>query len=409
MIILYDIGIFLYGLIARITALWQTKAQLFVNGRKHIYSLAENDLAGENRKRIWFHVASLGEFEQARPLIETIKDAHPAYAIILTFFSPSGYEIRKSYQGADYIYYLPLDTPGNAQKWVHILNPHLVLFAKYDLWYHYLRALDRRKVPTLLFSSVFREGQVFFKWYGSLHRKMLHFFSHIFVQDAASRDRLAGIGVHRVSIAGDTRIDRVLGIKKQSADLSRIQAFKSNKKLIVVGSAWKSDWTLVLDAFSSRLSGVYRLLIAPHHIDERTVQQIVQDAAPLQACTFSAPSAGASVMVLDTMGMLSAVYRLADMAWVGGGFRSSGIHNVLEPAVYGLPVFFGPNYRKFIEAKELIRMGAAVTVSSSEEWLSRLSEKQNIRQMGEMSMIYVQQNAGGTQQIHNYLKLEKYL
>lgn len=413
MVFWYNIGIALYGFAIKIAALFgNAKAQLFINGRKHQYSRITQSLQKENRKRIWFLVSSLGEFEQARPLIENVKSSYPDCAIILTFFSPSGYEIRKNHPSADYIFYLPLDTKSNARRMLQLLQPSLVFFTKYDYWYHYLHQLKEEKIPTLLFSAVFQSRQIFFKWYGSLHREMLECFHHIFVQDAASVTLLQQIQILPVSIAGDTRIDSVITGKNNLISFEKIAQFKGQKRLIIGGSLWQKDWQLLLQAFPA-LKDEYRLLLAPHDISEARVDSLRNDCEPFQTVLYSnyefKEEQETEVMVLNTMGMLSQVYRYADVVWIGGGFQSSGIHNVLEPAVFHLPIFIGPNFQKFIEANALVKSGGISSVSTSTHLVQIIQNKEALDKMKTLNASFIKENAGAVKIIMDYLKLEKYL
>lgn len=406
MIVFYNLFIFLYGIAARVLALFQSKAKLFVDGRKHIFQLLAHDLTKDKRKKVWFHVASLGEFEQALPLMAAFKKEWPQYALVLSFYSPSGYEIRKNHPIAEFIYYLPLDTAQHAQKWIQLIQPQAAFFAKYDLWYHYLNTLKENKIPCFLFSAVFQERQVFFKWYGSLHRKMLRCFDFIFVQDEHSLKLLQGLGLQHAKKVGDTRIDRVIKIKEEEKELPNIVAFKGDKKLFVMGSAWKDDWELVLEAYPN-FQDHYKLLIAPHDIDKEQIKKIVQAAQPFTSSTYTQWDKTANIMILDTMGMLSKVYRYADVVWIGGGFQRSGIHNILEPAVYGMPIFFGSNYKKFVEANFLIQAGGAASIDSFEALLNPLYKPSLLGDMRTKTQAFIAQQAGATQQIIDYLKSEK--
>lgn len=412
-LLLYNVGIRLYGFAARVLSLFKPKAKLFVQGRKKIFKKIEAEIKQDLRPKVWFHAASLGEFEQARPLIESFNSHWNEYAIVLSFFSPSGFEIRKNYPGADYIFYLPLDNKRNATKWLEILNPRAIFFAKYDFWYHYLHQAWRRKIPLFVFSASFRPNQIFFKKTGVLQRKMLPFFTHIFVQDPQSKQLLQSIQIEHCSIAGDTRIDRVLKMKEDAPRIDFIKHFKAEKKLLIGGSVWQADWDLILESYE-QIKKEYRVVLAPHEIDEHTLQKIESKAQALNISTtrFSHKKTDAfqyDILILDTIGMLAASYQYAEAAFVGGGFGRNGLHNILEPAVFGLPVFFGPNHHKFIEAKQLMVLQAAFAIHTKEELIERVL-RSDILSKAEMGAAqYFAQNRGATDRIINYLILEKCL
>lgn len=408
-LILYDSALFLYALLLRIVAVFHPKAKLFLAGRVDIFTKIENALKSENRPIIWIHCASLGEFEQGRPLIEKVKAEQPEYCIFLTFFSPSGYEIRKNYALADYIFYLPLDTKRNAKQFLKIIQPKVALFVKYELWFHYLNQLKKAKIPVILFSAYFQKNQIFFKWYGYLHRKMLGFFQQIFVQDLNSKELLKSIGLNNVVVAGDTRIDRSLKILEEEIDFKNVAIFKGDQKLIVAGSTWQEDEAL-LKEFMQFNGRNYKLLIAPHEIKDENIQRIL-NLFESEICLWDAESKileSKHVCIVNTIGNLAFLYKYADLAWVGGGFTKSGIHNIIEPAVFGIPVFFGPNYRRFREAKELLAMNAVASLNTANEFHKVLENTDKLTQMGKLSEEFVFQQKGATQIVMNYL-LEKCL
>jgi 3-deoxy-D-manno-octulosonic-acid transferase len=367
--ILYTLGILIYKLIINLAVPFNKKAAKFVAGRKHVFSTLKEKI-DPNFSYIWIHVASLGEFEQGRPVIETIRKKYPEYKILLTFFSPSGYEVRKDYQGADIISYLPMDTGWNACKFIRIVNPAMAVFIKYEFWVNYMTQLKKHHIPIYIVSAIFRESQAFFKWYGSWYRKILLNYNHLFVQDQSSVDLLNSVGVSNVSIAGDTRCDRVVEIAGKSVDLSIIQSFKEadERKILVMGSSWEKDEELVISYFNEHPE--LKLIIAPHEIGESRINEIINKLERpylrYTQLTEKNNSAGTDCIIVDCIGILSSVYRYGEIAYIGGGF-GVGIHNILEAAVYGMPVIFGPNYRKFREAVEMIKMGAAFSVSNREE------------------------------------------
>jgi len=408
LVTLYHIIICCYGLGIRIAAWFQPKARKFITGRKNIFAHIHDRLKNENRKRIWLHCASLGEFEQARPLMELIRQKHPECCIILSFFSPSGYEAQKNYPAADYVFYLPLDTPAHARKFVALLQPSWALFVKYEFWYFYLKALQKADIPVVLFSALFQPRHPFFKWYGGLHRKMLKLYRHIFVQDEQSKILLAGIGIDHVSVAGDTRFDRAAAVLQQNKSYPAIEIFKQGKKLLIAGSTWKEDELFLKKMWSLPYSD-FKLLIVPHEVDEAHISAIRQ-IFNQESCIWNEDHETlrkASVAIVNEIGHLSALFRYADAAWIGGGYTHSGIHNIIEPAVYGLPVFFGPNYKRYREAEELIACGGAMSLTDPERCSDCLQDAVQLRNMGEQSRQYVFRHLGATQKIYDYLSTEK--
>lgn len=408
-LILYNIAIFLYALLLRVMAVFNPKAKLFVKGRVAIFSNIKTAIKSECRPIIWMHCASLGEFEQGRPLIEQIKQAQKDYCIILTFFSPSGYEIRKNYALADYVFYLPLDTKKNAQLFLQIIQPKLALFVKYEFWFHYLNELKNARIPVILFSAYFQKNQIFFKWYGILHRKMLGLFEQIFVQDFNSIALLKSIGLNKVAVAGDTRIDRSLNILDENRDFENVSIFKGDKRLIVAGSTWKEDEEL-LKGFMDSNEEEYKLLIVPHEIKEDNIQRILK-LYEADICLWNAEReilGTKKVCLVNSMGNLSYLYKYATIAYVGGGFTKSGIHNIIEPAVYGIPVFFGPNFSRFREAKELWERKAVVSLNTTDDFKLALKNYNELIQKGKLAQEFVFSQKGATQIIMNYL-LEKCL
>lgn len=330
---------------------------------------------GRDRKVIWFHCASLGEFEQGRPVIEAIRERLPGRKILLTFFSPSGYEKRKDYHGADYVMYLPLDTSRNASRMLDLLSVEMALFIKYEFWYHFLKELAWREIPTYLVSGNFRADQLFFKWYGGWYRRFLNLFTHIFVQNHESESLLAGIGQHHVSLAGDTRFDRVYEIKHSPFTHPALEDFGKDSAIIVAGSTWEQDEQLLAQVYG-KLPELVSWIIAPHELSEGHLRNL-QERFPGAACYTQLESGvpeGCRVILVDTIGKLSFLYRYGVMAYIGGGF-GKGIHNILEAATYGLPVIFGPTYKKFSEAVELTSLGGAFPIGNSEDLLSTIRQQ----------------------------------
>lgn len=363
----------------------------------------------DKRVKIWIHCASLGEFEQGRPLIEAIKLRYPSLSIVLTFFSPSGYEVKKDFEGADHIFYLPLDSRRNAARFIALVQPCCALFVKYEFWYHYLETMHRKGIPTILVSAIFQERHPFFKWYGSLYRKMLGFYRQVFVQDETSRTLLANIGIGQVQIAGDTRFDRAAKVLELDRFFPALEIFKGDHQLIVAGSNWQEDNEL-LEKVLHQLPGNYKLLIAPHETDEATISRI-RSLFPGESCLWTDEVnsfAKSRVCIVNTVGQLAYLYKYADAVWVGGGFTRSGIHNVIEPAVFGKPVLFGPTYNRYREAVEMIAAGAALSLSSPEVLLATLQDKNALLQMGSKAKQYVGSQLGATDKIMSYLS-EKYL
>ena len=386
--LIYDITLFFLSISIRIAALFgNAKAKLWIEGRKNIFQKVKNkisELNTPNSKLIWFHCASLGEFEQGRPLIESIKALSLGRGvggeakIILTFFSPSGYEIRKNYEHANAVFYLPLDTKENAKKFIELIQPSMVFFIKYEFWYHYFMELHKRKIPVYVVSAIFRPDQLFFKWYGGLFRKLLKTVKHFFVQNENSKSLLNSLGINNVTVSGDTRFDRVFDTCQNVKSFPLIEKFKDNKKVLIAGSTWEQDEKLLVELATlspSPLSqgrgvgGEVKLIIAPHEIHESHIQSIIQQLKNLTIVRYSQANEenvkGADVLVIDNIGMLSSLYQYGNIAYIGGGF-SKGIHNILEAATFGMPVIFGPNYEKFQEAKELIRLGGAFSIDSYE-------------------------------------------
>ena len=346
------IGVYVLGI--KVASLFQPKAKLFVDGRKGLLDKIRRSLINEERRRIWVHCASLGEFEQGRPVIEALRVQHPDYAIILTFFSPSGYEVRKDYDGADHIFYLPVDNLYNAQTFVGLVSPSICLFVKYELWYFYLSALKQDGVATILFSAKFNQNQGFFKWYGGLQREMLSCFTDIFVQDQESVDLLKSININNAIIGGDTRFDRVVKAASQVITLPIAEAFCGSSKILIAGSTWTDDEQLLCKALPSLPDG-WKLILVPHEVHDGHINEIVRlYGNDVVKWSEWSGSRDRKVLLVDKVGFLLQLYRYGTAAWVGGGFGKAGVHNVLEPAVYGLPCFYGPVFHQFIEAVDLV-------------------------------------------------------
>ncbi len=379
-----------------------------MKGHWVVYDILRQQMT-KNVRYIWFHAASLGEFEQGRPLMEMIRTYYPDYGILLTFFSPSGYEVRKNYRGADVVCYLPFDKPRNVKKFLDIVNPCMVFFIKYEFWKNYLDELHRRAIPVYSVSSIFRRGQVFFKWYGGTYRNVLHNFEQLFVQNELSKRYLAKIGVDRVTVVGDTRFDRVLQICKEAKRLPLVGLFKNRSLTFVAGSSWQPDEELFIDYFNRHPS--MKLIIAPHVIDENHLVEIIRKLKRPYVRYTRANRKNvrkADCLIIDCFGLLSSIYRYGDIAYIGGGF-GMGIHNTLEAAVYGIPVIFGPKYQKFQEAVQLIEARGGFSIKSGAELEnlldSLLSDEAFRKETGENAGIFVTGNAGATERIFKEINL----
>lgn len=364
MIILYNAVIRLYVLLARVASWFGGKAALWVGGRKHVFEILEGRFRDKPRVA-WFHCASLGEFEQGRPVMEELKTREPDLEILLTFFSPSGYEIRKDYPLARAVAYLPADTKRNARRFIDAVDPVGVYFVKYEFWYHYLRYLKKKGIPVFLISGIFRRRHFFFRWYGKWFRRMLNCFDHLYVQTEESAGLLRDHGITRCTVSGDTRFDRVVRIAGQAREIPAVRDFKAAGKLLVAGSTWPPDEKILARYDKSGKAG-YRMVIVPHETGYRHLSEIEKYFGPgtvrLSRLSGGEKNSAFRVLLIDSVGILSSVYRYAEIAYVGGGF-GKGIHNILEPAVYGVPVIFGPSWQKFREAGELIRAGGAFDIS----------------------------------------------
>jgi len=400
----YTILIIIYTGLVHVFSLFNHKASLWINGRKN-WSEKLKEKIDPDDKTIWIHCASLGEFEQGRPVIEKIKEKAPGYKILLTFFSPSGYEIRKSWPIADYICYMPVDTPGNAERFIEIARPSMVLFIKYEFWNNYLSALYKRKIPLYLVSGIFRPEQHFFKWYGRFFRNILKKFTHIFVQDLKSVDLLGGIGITNVSCTGDTRFDRVSQIAGAAKVIPQIVQFRGNEKLFLAGSSWKQDEEIIVQ-YINRFPGKLKWVFAPHEIDESNLARLesILRTKHVRFSEFTENNSDARVMIIDNIGMLSSAYSYAYIAAVGGGF-GKGIHNILEPACWGIPVMFGPNHKKFREAIDLINEKGAITFSSFGEFSDTLdkwlADEMYYLKSAKAAVEYININTGATDKILN--------
>lgn len=414
MIWLYNIFIFLYPIAIRIAAIWNPKAEQWIEGRKDFWSRLE-DKVPKTGSNVWFHASSAGEFEQAKPLIKAVKDNFPTHKILISFYSPSGYKAAKDYSDADHIFYLPVDTKRNAATLLELIKPQLVIFIKYDFWYYLLKAASAKNIQLLLITAVFNETQPFFKWYGSIHKKMLCFFTQIFVQDIHSLELLKKSGINTGNLSGDTRFDRVSEIAEDFVDIPYIKEFIGDKKVLIAGSTWPGDEELLEDSMKSFPN--IKLIIAPHEIHAAHLKKVIKifpQAIFYSALKNIAPDLNSTqVLIIDNVGMLSRLYYYASIAFIGGGFTKSGIHNTLEAAVFGKPIIFGPHYKKYAEAIMLVAMGGAASINTTREFVSQLNKLINepvfYQQASEASLNYINGQRGATKKILNYIQEKRLL
>lgn len=404
--LIYNIAIQVYALIIKIAAVFSPKAKAFISGRRNLLDRLENELKNNTSPVAWFHCASLGEFEQGRPLIERFSEHYPDYKILLTFFSPSGYEIRKDYKLADWVFYLPMDTPSNAKRFLDISKPGIGFIIKYEFWYHLLKQSNDRKIPLLSISSIFRKEQLFFKPYGGIFKRMFSFFNHFFVQDEESVNLLKQAGIKNYSLAGDTRFDRVSNIIEKINDIPIADAFAKNHKVFVIGSCWPQDMEVLLPLINEKKS--VKFIIAPHTLDHSFLKKIEVDIQRKVIRYSKAQDVEISnfdVLLIDNIGMLSSLYQYGDYAYIGGAF-GQGLHNILEAATFGLPIFFGnKNYLKFREARELLKLGGSFAVGTYLEIskiYEKLQEEEYYSMVSDINAGYVKNNTGATKKILEY-------
>jgi 3-deoxy-D-manno-octulosonic-acid transferase len=412
-ILFYNIFLFAYTTGIRVAAIWNNKARQWISGRKNIFEQIAGKLTTNDLPITWVHCSSLGEFEQGRPVIEELRAHDRGSKILLTFFSPSGYEIRKNFKGADWVFYLPMDSAANAKEFMDMVRPQLVIFIKYDYWYYYLNECKKRAIPLLMVSAIFRKEQPFFRWYGALHRKMLNSITHFFVQDKESAGLLKSIGGTNVTISGDTRFDRVAGIAENFEPVDGIEKFCGGSRVLVAGSTWPADEKIIREAITDLPD--LKVIIAPHEIHKEHLNQLQQifrgsilysqfsnQLLPVSNTRSRNDNSASNYLIIDNIGMLSRLYRYATITYVGGGF-DKGIHNTLEAAVYGKPVLFGPNYKKFREAIGLIEAGGGISIISASELKTQLENLLNVHQnlevTGKKSFDFVQHNKGATKKI----------
>lgn len=402
MFFLYNLLVIIAGYALKAIAFFNPKMKLFVNGRKNVFRTLGNKIQATD-KTIWFHSASLGEFEQGLPVMEKIRSLYPEHKIVLTFFSPSGYEVRKNSTAADVIVYLPLDTKKNAAEFLRLVHPEMAFFIKYEYWPNYLKELKEQNIPTYLFSGIFRKDQIFFKWYGGFYRKALTAFKMFFVQNESSKLLLQQIGFQNVKISGDTRFDRVLKILNRDNSLDFVEKFKDGKLTVVCGSTWPKDEIQLVNFINTNPFGV-KFIIAPHNVKPEQISEL-KNSISKKTILFSELKnktlADYDVFIIDTIGILTKIYSYADIAYVGGGFGTSGLHNILEPATFGIPIIIGPNYVKFSEAVALVGMGGCISVKSKkelEETLSFLIQNEDERsEKGHIASTFVQMNKNATE------------
>ncbi len=404
--IAYNLFIRISWLVIRVWALFNTKAQMWIQGRKNWKEQLVQNLPNA-QKIVWFHCASLGEFEQGRPIIENIKESFPEYFVLLTFFSPSGYEIRKDYPHADYITYLPLDTRSNAEYFIQTIKPKWVIFIKYEFWYHFLNTLYQNKIPALLVAAVFRPEQIFFKWYGGFFRKIPFFFEKIFVQNLESKNLLEQIGYVNTTIIGDTRIDRVVEIAKKAQPEQRIIEFIGKRKVLIAGSTWPTEEKILLQWMKQVDLNEWCLILAPHEVSPKNIQRIVHQFKkhPLTTYTQGALLPQSDLLIIDTIGKLSGLYQLGTIAFIGGGFGKS-IHNILEPASFGIPIIFGPHHHKFIEAQTLLASRGAYEVTDETSFnrtFKALTHEEVYKAAQKSVQTYIQQGKGATAKLIQYI------
>lgn len=408
MLFLYNLLLLLASQIVKVGALFSPKIKLFVDGRKTVFQTLIDKIKSED-KTIWFHAASLGEFEQGLPVIEKIKVQFPNHKIVLTFFSPSGYEVRKNNTLADVTVYLPIDTKANAQQFLKLVHPDLVFFIKYEYWPNYLNELKKLDIKTYLISGVFRENQAFFKWYGGFYRNALKTFDYFFVQNESSKLLLQSLGFNNVKISGDTRFDRVVSILERDNSLDFIEQFKNNTTTIVIGSSWPKDENLLVNYINQTNENV-KFIIAPHNIKTEQIQEL-KNSISKKIILFSEKKntdlSNYNVLIVDTIGILTKIYSYADIAYVGGGFGNPGVHNILEPATFGIPIIVGPNFSRFAEAVALVHQEGCVSIANQNELndaFSNLISNAAIRnEKGHICSTFVHMNKGATDIILKYI------
>jgi 3-deoxy-D-manno-octulosonic-acid transferase len=420
----YNIFLALFKAGIHVASLFNEKAKKWVRGRKNILENLEKAIDGKGPV-VWMHCASLGEFEQGRPVLEKLKAQFPNHKFLLTFFSPSGYEVQKNYKGADWVFYLPPDGARTAKRFIEIVNPSLIIFVKYEFWYYYLKKIKYRNIPLLMVSAIFRKEMSFFKWYGTLQRKMLSRFDHLFVQNQQSKDLMDKIGMGNITtVTGDTRFDRVIEIAEKFTPIPPVAQFLNGQKAIIAGSTWKEDEEILQKAFTTINDPSLKLIIAPHEINQTHLDEIKKLFpesilfSQLQTSNLPTGQAGlkpptSNILIIDNIGMLSRLYHYAYITLVGGAFRKSGVHNVLEAAVYGKPVLYGPEYKKYAEAVDLIESKGGICVTSADECtnaiLELLRNDEEYQLRAKKSLDYVWRNKGASDKIIGFIQEKRLL
>ncbi|HNE45053.1 MAG TPA: glycosyltransferase N-terminal domain-containing protein [Chitinophagales bacterium] len=405
--LIYSVMVRIYGFGIRVASIFGGKARAWVKGRENLFERLQQQVQSGGRKTIWMHCASLGEFEQGRPLLETLKKQHPQAYIVLSFYSPSGFEVRKDYAGADVVTYMPLDTAANASRFIDIIKPDVAIFVKYEFWYHHLKALKSRNIPTYLASGIFRKGQLFFKWYGRLHKDMLRCFTTLFVQEEGSLALLEKIKMTHGVLAFDSRFDRVKEIADKPVSIPLIAQFVEGFNVLVAGSTWPKDERVLQRVFYKSLVFVnFKLILAPHHIEGKWMQRTMKLFKKFSVKYSEAEKLpyeelmAKRIMIIDNMGMLSQLYRYADVNYIGGGLNK-GVHNTLEAAVYGKPLIIGPRYKKFHEAVGLVKANAALVITDADDLLNRINLMNQFpfvwKGVGIDAAKYVTDRLGGTE------------
>ena len=408
MLFLYNLIILFASQVVKALSFFSPKMKLFVNGRKEVFPVLQNKISATD-KTIWFHAASLGEYEQGLPVIEKIKVQYPNHKIVVTFFSPSGYEIRKNNAVADVTIYLPLDTKSNAKRFIQAIHPEMVFFIKYEYWPNYLNELKIQNIKTYLISGIFREGQAFFKWYGSFYRNALESFDYFFVQNDSSKQLIQSIGFNNVKVSGDTRFDRVVSILELDNSLDFIEQFKNHQTTIVIGSSWPKDENLLINYINNSSEDV-KFIIAPHNIKSDQITNLKSQITK-STVLFSEKNkidlSSFNVFIIDTIGILTKIYSYADIAYVGGGFGNPGVHNILEPATFGLPIVIGPNYSHFAEATALVNLDGCISISTQNELNDAfnllINNKDERNERGHICATFVQMNKGASEVILKHI------
>lgn len=401
MLFLYNVVVQIAEILLKILSLFSSKMKLFIDGRQLVFPTLQQKIKSTD-KTIWFHAASLGEYEQGLPVIEKIKEKYPNHKIVLTFFSPSGYEVRKNNLVADVTVYLPLDTKKNVKQFLSLVHPEMVFFIKYEYWPNYLHELQKLKTSTYLISGILRKNQLFFKWYGGFYRKALDAFTYFFVQNESSKNLLIKLGKKNVTISGDTRFDRVAAILGNDNTLDFIEAFKDNTLTIVIGSSWPKDERLLIEYINQTTEKV-KFIIAPHNIKSEQIQELKNSISKKTVLFSEKDNKNLSefdVFIIDTIGILTKIYNYADIAYVGGGFGNPGVHNILEPATFGVPIVIGPNFSHFSEATALVNIGGCISISNKEElsdtFSSLISNDDTRNEKGHICDTFIQMNKGAT-------------